>query len=62
MSGNRGEAHLLEEPAERSRVRRRVFDELEAVGAHRIDFVDLGDFGTLDAGHMRPPELTQAVN
>src|SRR5229473_1615992 len=56
------EAHVLEQRAERRWIGCCVFDELEAVGAHRIDFVDLGDFGTLDAGHMRPPELTQAVN
>ena len=33
---DRREAHLLEQPAERGRVRRRVLDELEAVGAERV--------------------------
>ena len=36
MPGDRGEAHLLEQPAERRRIGRGVFDELEAVGAERV--------------------------
>ena len=50
---------LLEQRAERRGIGRGVFDELEAVGAHRIDVVDLDDVGTFDAGHARPPGLTQ---
>ncbi|MGF6551002.1 hypothetical protein QFZ96_006073 [Paraburkholderia youngii] len=36
MSRNGGETHPFEQFAERFRVRRRVFDEFEAVGADRI--------------------------
>ena len=36
VSCDRLEAHLTEQPAERRRVRRRVFDELESVGAHGV--------------------------
>ena len=45
--GDPHEAHALEQRAERRRIGRGVFDELEAVGAHRIDLVDLGDVGLL---------------
>jgi hypothetical protein len=34
--GDGGEAHLLEQPAERRGIGRGVFDELEAVGAERV--------------------------
>jgi hypothetical protein len=34
--GDRRKAHLFEQSAERRRIRRRVFDELEAVGSERI--------------------------
>jgi hypothetical protein len=36
VSGDRLEAHALEQRAHGRRVRRRVFDEFKAVGAHRV--------------------------
>jgi hypothetical protein len=36
MPRNRAKAHRLEISSERSRIRRRVLDELETVGPHRI--------------------------
>jgi hypothetical protein len=36
VPGDRAEAHLLEQHAQRSRIRRGVFDELETVGTERI--------------------------
>jgi len=36
VPGDGGEAHFAEEPSERGRIRRRVLDELEAVGAERV--------------------------
>ena len=36
MPGDRGKAHLLEQPSERRRVGRGVLDKFETVGAERI--------------------------
>jgi hypothetical protein len=56
------EAHALEQRAKRRRIGRCVFDELEAVGSHGVDLVDRSEGLVLDAGHLRPPELTAMPN
>ena len=45
------EAHALEKPSERLGIGRGVLDELEAVGAHRIDRIGAGQSGVAVARH-----------
>jgi hypothetical protein len=41
MPRHRGQSHAFEQMPQQFRIRRRIFDELEAVGAHRIGGVQL---------------------
>ncbi len=49
------EAHALEQLAERLRIGRGVFDELEAIGAHRVHRIEGEQSGIADAGHEDLP-------
>ncbi len=42
MARDRRQSHALEQPAQQFRIGRRVLDELEAVGAHRIRDAEFG--------------------
>ena len=52
MAGDAHEAHALEQGAQRRRIGGGIFDELEAVGAHRVHWVGLENGSFAYAGHI----------
>jgi len=52
VPGHLHEAHALEQDAKGCRIGGGVFDELEAVGSHRVDRVGFEDFQVTDACHV----------